>query len=63
MNMFRPLILCTFGGVVSAMGLQACTAHNESQILAMLQYGPMSVSIAAGSLGPYKGGIINCLLF
>ena len=38
----------------------ACTAHNESQILAMLQFGPMSVSIAAGSLGPYKGGVINC---
>jgi len=38
----------------------ACFSHNESQILAGLQYGPLSVSIAAGYFSGYKGGIINC---
>lgn len=38
----------------------ACFAHNESQILAALQHGPLSVSIAASYFGGYKSGIINC---
>ena len=38
----------------------ACFSHNESQILAALQYGPLSVSIAAIHITGYNGGIINC---
>ena len=32
---------------------------DEDQMLAWLQHGPLSISVAAGALGPYKGGIIN----
>ena len=34
--------------------------HEEEQIRAMLDKGPVSVSIAAHWLNGYKGGIINC---
>ena len=32
---------------------------NETQMMAWLQTGPLSVSIAAGGIGGYKGGIIT----
>ena len=32
---------------------------NETEILAWLQGGPLSVSIAAGPLNGYKGGVIS----
>lgn len=32
---------------------------NESQMLAWLQHGPLSISVAAGPLNGYKGGIIT----
>ena len=34
--------------------------HEEDQIRAMLEVGPVSVSIAAKWLNGYKGGLINC---
>lgn len=41
-------------------GTTCLTNHVEENILALLQYGPMSVSIAASPLNGYSGGIINC---
>ena len=41
-------------------GVSCLTNHNESNILAMLQHGPVSVSICAGPLNGYHSGIINC---
>jgi len=41
-------------------GSTCLTNHDESNILALLQYGPMSVSINAGPLNGYSGGVINC---
>ena len=32
---------------------------NETQMMAWIQRGPLSVSIAAGGIGGYKGGIIT----
>jgi len=34
--------------------------HDEAQIKALLQHGPMSVSISGGQLNGYHGGILNC---
>ena len=41
-------------------GSTCLTNHVETNILALLQHGPMSVSINAGPLNGYHGGIINC---
>ena len=41
-------------------GSTCLTNHNEQNILALLQHGPMSVSINAAPLNGYHGGIINC---
>jgi len=41
-------------------GVSCMTNHEEPQILALLQHGPMSVSVNAGLIGGYSGGIINC---
>jgi len=41
-------------------GTTCLTTHNESNILALLQHGPMSVSIAAAPFNGYEGGVINC---
>ena len=41
-------------------GVSCLTNHNESNILALLQHGPVSVSICAGPLNGYHGGIVNC---
>ena len=41
-------------------GSTCLTNHVESNILALLQHGPMSVSINAGPLNGYHGGVINC---
>ena len=40
---------------------QCLTNHDEPNILAMLQHGPMSVSINAGPLNGYHGGVIDCV--
>ena len=48
------------GSSAHISGVASLTNHNESQILAMLQHGPMSVSINAGPLNGYHGDIINC---
>jgi len=41
-------------------GSTCLTNHDENNILGLLQYGPMSVSINAGPLNGYSGGVINC---
>ena len=41
-------------------GSTCLTNHEEDKILALLQHGPMSVSINAAPLNGYHGGIINC---
>jgi hypothetical protein len=41
-------------------GSTCLTNHEEDKILALLQHGPMSVSINASPLNGYRGGIINC---
>ena len=41
-------------------GSTCLTNHVEENILALLQHGPMSVSVAAGYFNGYNGGIINC---
>ena len=41
-------------------GSTCLTNHVEDNILALLQHGPMSVSINAGPLNGYQGGVINC---
>ena len=41
-------------------GSTCLTNHVETNILAMLQHGPMSVSVNAGPFNGYHGGIINC---
>lgn len=41
-------------------GTTCLTNHNESNILALLQYGPLSVSISAAPFSRYHGGVINC---
>ena len=41
-------------------GTTCLTNHVEENILALLQHGPVSVSINAGPLNGYKGGVINC---
>ena len=41
-------------------GTTCLTNHVETNILALLQHGPMSVSVAASRFGSYHGGIINC---
>lgn len=46
------------GGFIN--GTTCLTNHDEENILALLQYGPLSVSINAAPLNGYKGGVINC---
>eukprot|EP00966_Prymnesium_polylepis_P098597 2283344-Prymnesium_polylepis.1 len=41
-------------------GSTCLTNHDEANILQMLQHGPMSVSINAGPLNGYHGGVIDC---
>lgn len=41
-------------------GSTCLTNHDETNILNLLQHGPMSVSINAGPLNGYHGGVINC---
>jgi len=41
-------------------GSTCLTNHEEENILNLLQHGPMSVSINAGPLNGYHGGVINC---
>jgi len=41
-------------------GLKCLKSHEEPGILAQLQHGPISVSIASGYFAGYHGGIINC---
>lgn len=41
-------------------GSTCLSNHDESNILALLQYGPMSVSIKAEPLNGYQGGVIQC---
>merc|ERR1712216_639195 len=41
-------------------GTTCLTNHDEANILALLQHGPMSVSINAGVFNGYHGGVINC---
>ena len=52
----------SFATIDGATCLTQRDAHgnaDEDQMLAWLQHGPLSISVAAGALGPYKGGIIN----
>lgn len=48
-----------FASISGASCLPSSAHDDEDQILAYLQKGPLSVSIAAGALNGYKGGIIN----
>ena len=41
-------------------GSTCLTNHEEDKILALLQHGPMSVSVNAAPFNGYTGGIINC---
>ena len=41
-------------------GSTCLTNHVEENILALLQHGPMSVSVNAAPFNGYGGGIINC---
>jgi C1A family cysteine protease len=48
------------GNSVHIDGVASLTNHNETNILAMLQHGPMSISVNAGPFNGYHSGIINC---
>ena len=41
-------------------GVASLSGHVETDILAMLQHGPVAISICASPYNGYKGGIINC---
>jgi len=41
-------------------GVEALDNHEEDNILALLQRGPLTVSIDAGPYNGYSGGILNC---
>ena len=47
------------GALVSQADYGKVAGDNETQMLAWLQHGPLSVSVAAGPFNGYKGGIIT----
>ena len=49
----------SFAKITGAECLPGAIHDNETQMMAWLQHGPLSVSVAAGPFNGYKGGIIS----